>query len=146
MFRSILVPIGLAHPSSWEAALPQAVELATASGGAVTVMTVLRDTRTMFEGSFFPLQLEGLMSEAQEKLKHIAAAHRSDRVAVACDVRFGSIGHEILTAAADLKVDLIVMASHRPEMRDYLIGPNAAHVARHATCSVLVLRRAETNV
>jgi universal stress protein F len=35
------------------------------------------------------------------------------------------------------------MASHRPEMRDYLIGPNAAHVAQHASCSVLVLRRFE---
>jgi nucleotide-binding universal stress UspA family protein len=37
----------------------------------------------------------------------------------------------------------ILMASHRPEVKDYLIGPNAAHVAQHADCSVLVLRRME---
>ena len=32
------------------------------------------------------------------------------------------------------------MASHRPELRDYLIGPNAARVMRHADASVLVVR------
>ena len=36
--------------------------------------------------------------------------------------------------------ELIVMASHRPELRDYLIGPNAARVMRHADASVLVVR------
>ena len=38
------------------------------------------------------------------------------------------------------KPDLIVMASHRPELKDYLIGPNAARVVRHADCSVQVVR------
>jgi nucleotide-binding universal stress UspA family protein len=59
------------------------------------------------------------------------------------EVRFGSIGHEILGAARERRADLIVMASHRPEMKDYFIGPNAAYVAQHAFCSVLVLRRPE---
>jgi nucleotide-binding universal stress UspA family protein len=35
---------------------------------------------------------------------------------------------------------MIVMASHRPELKDYLLGPNAARVVRHAECSVLVVR------
>jgi hypothetical protein len=30
MFRSILVPIDIAHRSSWQFALPQAIELAAA--------------------------------------------------------------------------------------------------------------------
>jgi nucleotide-binding universal stress UspA family protein len=32
------------------------------------------------------------------------------------------------------------MGSHRPNMSDYLIGPNAARVVRHAPVSVLVVR------
>ena len=36
MFKSILVPIDVAHRSSWESALPQAIELA-AGNGIVTV-------------------------------------------------------------------------------------------------------------
>jgi nucleotide-binding universal stress UspA family protein len=35
---------------------------------------------------------------------------------------------------------VIVLASHRPELKDYLLGPNAARVVRHAKCSVLVVR------
>jgi nucleotide-binding universal stress UspA family protein len=32
------------------------------------------------------------------------------------------------------------MASHRPELSDYLLGPNAARIVRHAKQSVLVVR------
>jgi nucleotide-binding universal stress UspA family protein len=38
-----------------------------------------------------------------------------------------------------LNATLIVMGAHRPAFQDYLIGPNAARVVRHAKCSVLVL-------
>ena len=46
----------------------------------------------------------------------------------------------MINVAKEIKADLIVMASHRPELRDYLLGPNAARVVRHADCSVLVVR------
>jgi nucleotide-binding universal stress UspA family protein len=59
---------------------------------------------------------------------------------VKCTVGHGSIYAEILRASRDAGADLIVMASHRPEMKDYLIGANAARVVRHADCSVLVVR------
>jgi nucleotide-binding universal stress UspA family protein len=42
--------------------------------------------------------------------------------------------------ADKLGCDAIVMAAHRPELRDYLLGPNAARVVRHANQSVLVVR------
>ena len=45
-----------------------------------------------------------------------------------------------MKAADKLKCDLIVMASHRPELKDYLLGPNAARVVRHARQSVFVVR------
>ena len=48
--------------------------------------------------------------------------------------------HTIIRIAERAEADLIVLASHRPEMKDYLIGANAASVARHARCSVLVVR------
>ncbi len=36
--------------------------------------------------------------------------------------------------------DLIVVASHRPGMQDFLLGSTAGQVVRHAVCSVHVLR------
>lgn len=140
MFKSIVVPIDVAHRNSWESALPQAIELA-ASNGVVTVITVVRDPKAAFEGAYFPLQAELMMSGARDKLVEIVSAYRESNVTMTEEVRFGSIGHEILGAARERRADLIVMASHRPEMKDYFIGPNAAYVAQHAFCSVLVLRR-----
>jgi nucleotide-binding universal stress UspA family protein len=52
----------------------------------------------------------------------------------------GKIYREILKAAQTVPADLIVMGSHHPELKDYLLGPNAAKVMRHADCSVLVVR------
>jgi universal stress protein F len=143
MFKAILVPIDIAHRSSWEHALPQAIELAAASGGIITVITVVRDLKAAFEGVQFPFQVELMMSSARDKLVEIVSAHRVSAVILNEEVRFGSIGHEILGTARERRADLIVMASHRPEMKDYFIGPNAAYVAQHAFCSVLVLRRPE---
>ena len=37
-------------------------------------------------------------------------------------------------------IDLIVMRSHRPKFSTYLLGSNAAHIVRHAPCSVFVVR------
>ncbi len=50
------------------------------------------------------------------------------------------LGEKILKAVEETGCDLIVMASHRPALKDYLLGPNAARVVRHANCSVLVVR------
>ena len=46
----------------------------------------------------------------------------------------------VLRTAKDEAASLIVIGSHRPSMRDLLIGPNAAHVVRQAACSVFVVR------
>ncbi|MEQ1753257.1 MAG: universal stress protein [Micropepsaceae bacterium] len=140
MFKSILVPVDVAHESSWIHALPQAIKMAKADKAHLTLMTVVRQTSNMFEGVYLSFQLEKIMAEAKERLASIAFAYRDAGVEIAQDVRMGSIGGEVLAAVRELDIDLVVMASHRPEMIDYLIGPNAAHVALNARCSVLVLR------
>lgn len=143
MSSSILVPIDVAQPSSWEHAIPKALELAATAGGAraITVMTVVRDLTMMFESAYFPFQVENMVEEARRKLQAIVSNYAASGVTVASEVRLGHIGAEILAVAKERAVDLIVMESHRPEMLDYLIGSNAAFVTRHARCSVLVLRR-----
>ncbi|NIO41964.1 MAG: universal stress protein, partial [Burkholderiales bacterium] len=45
-------------------------------------------------------------------------------------VALGTIYDEIVKMAKQISADLIVMASHRPGLQDYLIGPNATRVIR----------------
>jgi len=142
VFRSILVPVDLAQPSSWQPVLPAAIALAQQNHAALAVMTVVRDTTSFFEGRYLAFQIEDALAAARRALAAIVVPLATEALPIRQVVRFGQIGAEILAEAADSGADLIVMASHRPEMKDYLIGPNAAHVARHAAGSVLILRPA----
>ena len=57
----------------------------------------------------------------------------------------GSMFKNLLVAvdpayAKKIGADLIIVASHKPNVGDYLLGTTAARVVRHATCSVFVVR------
>ena len=65
------------------------------------------------------------------------------RLGVTCDavhVKDQYAAEGIVEEAKARNCDLIVMASHNPVLKDYLLGPNSARVVRHADCSVLVVR------
>jgi nucleotide-binding universal stress UspA family protein len=49
--------------------------------------------------------------------------------------------HKTIRKKAEaLGCDLIVMNSHHPELKDYVLGSNASQVVHHAKCSVFVVR------
>ena len=52
----------------------------------------------------------------------------------------GGVYAGVLAVAERIGADLIVLAAHRPAMRDFLLGTNASRIVRHARCSVLVVR------
>lgn len=70
----------------------------------------------------------------------IAGESGLDASHISVVVRQGGIYHEILEEAKTTGSDLIVMGSHRPGVRTYVLGSNAGHVVRYARCSVLVVR------
>ncbi|HEX6141887.1 MAG TPA: universal stress protein [Geminicoccaceae bacterium] len=149
MYEHVLVPIDIQHRSSWERALPAAVQAARESGARLHVLTVVPD---MFAGVDWRYAIRGeqhgsidydrteLMRQARDRLQELVGEHVPASVDTEVLVRHGTIYEEILEAADEVAADLIVMASHRPSLKDYLIGPNAARVVRHARCSVQVVR------
>ena len=91
MFKSVLVPIDVAHESSWQFALPEAIELAKAGGKKIVIMTVVREMTALFEGVYFPYQLEKMMTDAEEKLTKLVAKYQASDISIEHEVRFGSI-------------------------------------------------------
>ena len=81
-----------------------------------------------------------LLEQTATALKEWIGEHVPAGIEVHRIVGQGSIHREIIAAAEKANADLIVMASHKPTARDYLLGANAAHVVRHAACSVMVVR------
>ncbi len=140
MFNRILLPIDLNHDSSSQKALPTAIELAKTSGASLHVLTVLPDFGMSIISQYFPEGYEKQVAEkALEELRDFAKKHVPDDIDVQHIVGEGTVYQIILKIAEEIDADLIVMDSRRPELQDYLLGPNAARVVRHADCSVLIV-------
>jgi nucleotide-binding universal stress UspA family protein len=141
MYRNILVPVDLSDKHSWRRALPTGVSLCETFEARLHLMTVVPAFGLPMVGQFFPEGYEAkLRQQAAKQLKEFVAAQVPDAIPTRRIISEGKIYQEILKAADAIKVDLIVMGSHRPELSDYLLGPNAARVVRHAKCSVMVVR------
>lgn len=141
MFKKLLVPVDLGTPDSAAMVLSLAGELAAAHGAELHVLTVVPTYSMSIVGSFFPEGHEGKVLEAaRAKLAELIEEVCPRPTTVKGHVAHGTIYDEIMKVADKLGVDLIVLASHRPELKDYLLGPNAARVVRHARQSVFVVR------
>jgi len=141
MFKSILLPIDLASEASWKKSLALAVGLTREDGGVLHVMSVLPDFGMSVVGSYFDKDFEGAaLMDMSGQLKSWVSRNVPEGVKAEAHVAHGSIYDEIMRLADKLGCDAIVLAAHRPELRDYLLGPNAARVVRHAKQSVLVVR------
>ncbi len=141
MFKEILLPVDLGDPDSSKKALSVAVELSQGAGARLHVLTVVPGFGMSIISQYFPEDFEekSQAGAAQQLDDYIGANIPSD-IATQAIVANGTIYEEILRVAAETGSDLIVMTSQRPELKDYLLGPNAARVVRHANCSVLVVR------
>ncbi len=141
MFKRILVPVDVGQESSWRRALPVAEQLASDYGAELHAVTVVPTMGMSVVGSFFPPDFEEkAMAKASTELDALIQASAKNAAAIKTHVAHGTIYEEVLSAADSLGCDLIVMTSHRPELKDYLLGPNAARVMRHAKQSVFIVR------
>ena len=141
MFKSILLPIDLGADTSWQKALPVALDMARNNDAELHVVSVLPDFGMSIVGSYFSEDFErNALDDFGQKLKDWVRDNIPDDVKAQGHVLHGSIYAEILQAADKYETDLIVISAHRPELGDYLIGPNAARVVRHADQTVIVVR------
>ncbi len=141
MYNHILVPIDLDSAYDWAKTVPTAVGLAKAHDARLHVMTVIPDFGMNLVGQFFPKNFEKEVSG-----KVLSALKEKTASAVPADIPLqhivgeGRVYETVLRMADKVGADLIVIGAHHPELKDYLLGPNAARVVRHANCSVLVVR------
>lgn len=141
MYSHILLAVDLSDPHSWEKALPTVIDHCSAFDATLHVMTVVPKVGLSMVGQFFPADFEQrALASATDALHAFTRDHVPGTITLQHIISHGTIYEEILQAATRIGADLIVMASHRPVLQDYLLGPNSARVVRHATCSVLVVR------
>lgn len=81
--------------------------------------------------------MEKSKQSAREALQSLASNAEKD---VKIEIRSGHAYSTILKDAEAVNADLIILASHKPGLKDYFIGSNTSKVVSHANCSVPVVR------
>ncbi len=141
MFKNILAAVDLTEESSWVKMIPTAIELCQSSGARLTLMTVIPDFGMSIVSQHFPKDYaKNALAETRTRLGAFASEHIPGGIEKTLVIAQGTVYEEIIRAADDVSADLVVVASHRPSLKDYLLGPNAARVVRHFKRSVLVVR------
>jgi len=140
MPKTVLLAIDLSDSKSSKKALGGAIELLN-KDGTLHVVSVLPDFGLAQVSGYFKKDFE---KQALLKLGHELEKWTQSNVPANINARphvlHGTVYHEVLQAAKKLKIDVIVLAAHRPELKDYFLGPNAARIVRHAKQSVYVVR------
>lgn len=141
MYERILFPVDLHEDASWRKALPVVVALCRTFGAELHLLTVCPEVPVgILDGNILAEAERHLAESLVSGIERFAGEHVPPDLRASRHVASGRAFHEILKTARQIGADLIVMASHQPEMGDYLIGTNASRVVRHAEASVLVVR------
>lgn len=143
MTKNVLCAVDVNSPDEDRKVLETSARLAAMYDAQLDIINVVPDFGSALVGQYFEdHHVKSARDNAGELLSKFAAdvlgeeANKKVRHIVA----IGSVYGEVLKAAKLGGADLIVIGAHRPDLRDYLIGPNASHVVRHAECSVHVVR------
>ncbi|MEJ8474829.1 universal stress protein [Roseibium algae] len=140
MFKKILVPIDPTEAGFAKDAIEMAGKFAKDYGSKIHLVAVCQEVQT-FVASQLPQGFQDQeIQDTQNALDGVTAKFGLAEGMVDSQVRVGSVYHEVLEEAAASGCDLILMTSHKPGLSTYFIGSNAAHIVRHAPCSVTVLR------
>lgn len=139
MYSSILIAVDLDEPSSWKKAVPTALALGRCFEARVSFGSVVSESLLALSAQWSSVSVRSILDDHRIRLMKLAE-ELAEGAEVETHVASGSIYDGILRIAEQTDADLIVLASHRPQMSDYLLGANAARVVRHARCSVMVVR------
>lgn len=136
MYKTILVPIDLAHVVEGESIIDVAIEHA-AESARIILLNVVEDIP-----SWVAIQLPNdvIDSSLKHTAKELKAIAKASARSMEVEARTGRSYTTILEVADEKEADLIIIASHRPGLQDYFLGSTASKVVRHARCSVLVVR------
>lgn len=143
MSRSVLCAVDVNQPGVDLKVIQTAYKLAELDNLGLDVISVIPDFGLGMVGNFFG---EGHYDTMIKKTKELLNNEVEEAIGKEANAKVrhivvsGKAYDQILKAAKKVDCDLIVIGSHQPELNDYLLGPNAARVVRHSTCSVHVVR------
>jgi len=144
MYNSILVPLDISEDDLTNMVIPYVQEHTALNTAKVHFLTVIPSlpyysSLGLAYSAEMP-KMEEFQNAALSKLDKIVKQFKIPPEKIQTHVVTGSPKDQILKLAESISADLIIIASHKPDISTYLLGSNAAAVVRHAKCPVLVVR------
>ncbi len=138
MYKSIIVAVALFNKGATTRSLIEKANKLIDADGSITLVHVLDEVPAYLTAAVSREQLLAHRAALREQLESLAAAAKAKTVDI--DIRGGRPSDNIIACAKESGADLIMVASHKPDMSDYFIGSTASRVVRHSPISVLVAR------
>lgn len=137
MFKKIMAPVDLAHKDRLDKALQCTADLAKQYGAEVVYVGVTTSTPSSLAHTpeEYGKKLDAFAKEQGEAYGITASGD-----AVISHDPSSDVDDVLLKAVGDTGADLVVMASHLPNVMDYVWPSNGGKIAEHAKCSVMVVR------
>lgn len=138
---NILLPIDLTDPQRELAAIAEAAKQHKAFGGELHLLTVVPEfNNKLFQALYADNVGEEAIKNTQKLMHEFCERQMPIDLNYHIHIESGVVYKEILQKADEIRAQLIVISASRPELADYLMGPNTGKVVRHSRCSVLVVR------
>ena len=137
MFKRIMAPVDLSHIDMLGRALDCAADLAKHYGVPITYVGVTSSAPGPLAHN--PKEFSQRLGAfaASEALRH--GVETSAHTAIAHDPAT-DVDDALMRAIGETGADLVVMASHVPNVMDYIWPSNGGKLAEHANGSVMVVR------
>ncbi|WP_071797046.1 universal stress protein [Natronohydrobacter thiooxidans] len=138
MYRSIVIAVALFNKGATSRGLIEKANKLIDPDGSITLVHVLDEVPAYLATIVAREQLLEHRKALREQMESLAAVAKAKTVDI--EIRGGRASEEIIACAGDCNADLIMVASHKPDMSNYFIGSTASRVVRHSPVSVLVAR------
>lgn len=138
MYNSIVIAVALFNKGATSRSLIETANRLIGPEGSITLVHVLDEVPAYLATVVAREQLLEHRKALREQMESLAATAKAKTVDI--EIRGGRAADQIIACAADCNADLIMVASHKPDMSNYFIGSTASRVVRHSPVSVLVAR------
>ena len=139
MFQSIIAPVDLAHLSKLERALQVVAEEARHHNAPVTFVSVTTSAPSAqaHNPAEFREKLDAFAKDQSEKHGFEATA-----LVVVSNDPTTDVDDTLLRTIEETGAELVIMASHKPDLADYFWPSNGGKIASHSDASVFIVRDA----
>lgn len=141
MFKNIIIPIDLSDKQSIRAILPKALAFITNFQAKLHFLYIIPDFGMKLVEDYLPKTwFKDQKEKYHKQVTELIRQHLPDEIEVDFHIGRGAVYDEIIQYSNEVKADLIIISAVRPQLRDYMLGPNASKIVRHSSISVLVVR------